>query len=45
VTLIFEKWLIVKLTQHCDDKKIVKKEDEFRIMMLEKAVADWKLDE
>lgn len=25
VTLFFEKWLIVKLTQHCDNQKIVKK--------------------
>ena len=44
VTLVFEKWFIVKLTKRCDDQKQVKKEDEFRLMMEGKSDTVWKLE-
>jgi hypothetical protein len=33
VTLVFEKLIILKLTQRCDNKNIVQKENEFRNTM------------
>lgn len=45
ITLVFEKWLIVRLTKRCDDQKLVKKQDEFRVMMEGKSDPFWKLED